>query len=56
MVSRSTLNWFRLNLGRGEAGGEDSMRFPMSVFQGSDVIMDPGYTDAHWVSILLTIM
>ena len=27
------LNWFRPNLGRSEAGGEGSVRFPMSDFE-----------------------
>ena len=47
-VRRPTLNWFRSNLGRSEPGGENSTRFPMSVFPDADVRKDPGYTDAKW--------
>ena len=56
MVSRSALNWLRPNLGRGEAGGEDITLLHISVVQGSDVRMDPGYTDALVVNILLAVI
>ena len=33
LVRRPALIWFRLNQGRSEAEGEDSMRFPMSAYK-----------------------
>ena len=44
MVRRPALNWFRPNLGRSEAGGEDSMRFPVSVFR---TLMQENIPDIH---------